>query len=1072
MADPTFTSLLFNLTIFDNELRKSSEIQYDQIKESNPSSLLLSLLLAASDSSVPIHLRQLATVLLRRSIIVEKESLFQNLSSESQSTFKSSFMSCLISEKDSTIKLKLGELAGELAGYVLDDGEWPDLQNFALSSMQSIDANDRELAFVILGFISGSLLYSDTTPTINSNVIQSIVFLMQTSFVDYSNNGRIILASIRLLNSILLSLHSESQLDVFYPLLPCLFQGLSVLIESLPQSETNGEALVCVFLESMIEIAEEKGMFFSTTFDKYFDALIELMPLNHSKVSLQIKFLFMELMVTLCSSSPKRIRALKNPRTGEKRYFLSKILPVCIEYISHLEDDPSWLEADSIEEYDDRACVSDVGESSINRICIAMGVKSSYLIISQLIGPCLVSTQWQLQYTGIQCIANYLEVSATITDKNQLKLHRNEVVATLLLFIQNPHPRVKNATYYAISQLFIMHGKGLTVEQMEELMTVIIQGLAKSSNSSPRIRRTILISLMSLIDIAPTNYLEQHSGLLLSNIIMSLQDGPLIVQESCVSAIISIAQSVKGSSIWKGYYSVITPILQQLLQYSHSNNQESLWGQTLECYAIVGESCGKEVFFQDAMEMMRSLLSIQQQLPDNSEAEIYLMKAWVRIARCLGSEFLPFLQPIMEKLFHALSQVVTIPIDNPEDMEERSDIEMVETEKGWVAVRSAAVEEQSSACQLVILLVEKLQNHFYPYVEQTMRLLSSLIDSPHEDIRSFSIAAIPELIRSTGIATLNPSYSNNNDRGPLMELAGYSLGLLIKSVETESSLELIMTGLQAMKQTLLFACTDWSNVNIDNSNYYDDNYVGFLNQPQMEALTVCTKIVLKDSLQRRAVARAESQLDHNQYGNEADVNEDDEIIDIENEDIINSSELHYNIADLIGTILKTHKTDFYHIYMSQWHEICIKSSADVNSKRVAAYSVGIAAQNFPFIVINNYASFALSSLASCINDGESEESSRGPCTDNCVSAVGIILEKIEHNNNNNNNDNNNITSYTGLNLQYIWNQWVSYLPLRDDLDEGEKVVQQLIRLINEKRNNSLLFSNNDNWVKIIQAFIE
>ena len=77
-------------------------------------------------------------------------------------------------------------------------------------------------------------------------------------------------------------------------------------------------------------------------------------------------------------------------------------------------------------------------------------------------------------------------------------------------------------------------------------------------------------------------------------------------------------------------------------------------------------------------------------------------------------------------------------------------------------------------------------------------------------------------------------------------------------------------------------------------------------------------------MQRRAVARAESQLD--QYSNEVDVIEDDEIIDIENEDVMNSSELHYNIADLIGTILKTHKTDFYHIYMSQWHEIVMNLS--------------------------------------------------------------------------------------------------------------------------------------------------
>ena len=39
----------------------------------------------------------------------------------------------------------------------------------------------------------------------------------------------------------------------------------------------------------------------------------------------------------------------------------------------------------------------------------------------------------------------------------------------------------------------------------------------------------------------------------------------------------------------------------------------------------------------------------------------------------------------------------------------RSDIEIIETEDGWLAVRTSAVEEQSTACQLIVLLVEKLQ---------------------------------------------------------------------------------------------------------------------------------------------------------------------------------------------------------------------------------------------------------------------------------------------------------------------------------------------------------------------------
>lgn len=72
-----------------------------------------------------------------------------------------------------------------------------------------------------------------------------------------------------------------------------------------------------------------------------------------------------------------------------------------------------------------------------------------------------------------------------------------------------------------------------------------------------------------------------------------------------------------------------------------------------------------------------------------------------------------------------------------EDCEDRSDIHMIEREDGsWLPVRTAVVEEQSLACQLLVLLAEKLQEFFYKYVEQVVRVMIPLLKSPHEVIGS------------------------------------------------------------------------------------------------------------------------------------------------------------------------------------------------------------------------------------------------------------------------------------------------------------------------------------------------
>jgi hypothetical protein len=111
----------------------------------------------------------------------------------------------------------------------------------------------------------------------------------------------------------------------------------------------------------------------------------------------------------------------------------------------------------------------------------------------------------------------------------------------------------------------------------------------------------------------------------------ALREGPLIVQECCVSAIISIAESIKGSQL-AAYYDNIMPILKQLLSHARSAGLEALWGQGIECCAMVGESSGRDKFFADAQEMMQTLIALHTELDEDSDMRKYLMKAWVRIA--------------------------------------------------------------------------------------------------------------------------------------------------------------------------------------------------------------------------------------------------------------------------------------------------------------------------------------------------------------------------------------------------------------------------------------------------------
>ena len=458
-----------------------------------------------------------------------------------------------------------------------------------------------------------------------------------------------------------------------------------------------------------------------------------------------------------------------------------------------------------------------------------------------------------------------------------------------------------------------------------------------------------------------------------------------------------------------------------------------------------------------------------------------------------------------------MSQDVTVPT-NPneqsddqdcfdEDDDEDDDVEMIETGDGWVTVRTSLVEEQASAVQMVLLLAEKLQEHYYPYVEQTVRLLTNLVSSPHEDIRSFAIAALPELVRATGKAL--PA-----NRAPLVELSGYCLGLLVKCLEAESALDLIMTCLQAIRQILFFACADWGQLihkqqlaastsgkgngnpdGIGNSTKVIESpnanelgaVAGFLrtlDESQMLILTQAIKQVLRDSLQRRAVLKAEAQMQARQ---EEEADEDD--LDEEQQFFQESLELHFNISEVLNALFLTHTTSFYPIFYTEWNELittlshpfclpedrrfsflvisdviqygisvhtmlelpghantsqstaqdylqqimpllieCCNSSKDYELKRTACYALGIAYE-LHVSVLQSFLADSLQALRNMITsslEDPEDVDEYGLCVDNAVSAVGIITEQT-------------LIMNIPFHQEYLFAQWLQLLPLKNDL---------------------------------------
>lgn len=1086
-----FIRLLEQLHVSDNTLRSNAENTFNTLKEQNNTSLPFMLLTALSHPHVSNTVQRLAVVLLRLVLIRETPSLFFRLDPGRREDLKGLLLLQLNTENDIYLKSRLCDIVGELSGILhSEDIEWPEILTFTQGCVVSNDPVMREIGLGLISMISDQIL----AVLDNGNQLVSFLQIFTTCFSDSSNGGRVLISVIRALHSVLYSLPEISDIDRFSSLTGPSIQGFRLTMEGF-QSNHWSEAVPLTYLETVVDIVEVAESFFSgSNLDNAFNSTFQIFASPQTPSN--VKNLILELFVTFCNKLKKKVRKMKGP-TNQKYYFIKCVYPVCVEMMCRIDDDPNWDKSLDAEESVESVTDCDIGESALDRMCKDLGLTATWEICSKYFNELLNSNSWQCNVAGLKFLANYMEVSSKISNKQQLAEHIINVGKTVLPFISHSNPRVKAAAFYCLNHLFLMHRSNIKEDQVVFTLRIVLQNLSVDVNPSPRVRRFVLQCLSTIIDSTNSLILEEYTGDILNAVIGALQAGPIIVQELCISCVMSVAETIPPAKICI-YYDSLMPILKQLLAYAYRQGLEELWGDCIICSSMIGEAAGKEKFYTDALELMNQMMVIQQQTSPDSNLKTYFVKTLVRIGRCLREDFMPYLPVLTTQLLSMITQDVYANNIDPEEIENRSDVHMVEMEDGWKVVRTAAVEEQSTACQQLLLLVERLQENFFDHVEASVKAVSALLDSPHEDVRSFCSACLPELVRATAKATA-PS------RDVLLSVNEFVIGKLLRFIETENTVDLIMTGIQSLRQVFVYAATNWESLwpytVAEPPKPVPATSLPFLNEEQMKAICDTGKIILRDSCQRRAVLRAEAQV--------TGVVDDDDLAD-ERMNLYDSLELYYNISELLGTVFRTHGSRFYDVYRSMWHETVMTMAhpnclvedrqfaffviSDIlefglsestndeficnvfpvlidacmgvpNSgiRQTCAYCLGITATNFPN-AFRPYALNALQALAACVQMGEDDGELRGYATDNAVNSVGLILEAMIAEG----------VVFVDDNLHasfpIIWTQWLAYLPLRHDTDEGKKVLVQLCRLL--KNHNQAIFSSEENFWKAVRVLLD
>ena len=142
-----------------------------------------------------------------------------------------------------------------------------------------------------------------------------------------------------------------------------------------------------------------------------------------------------------------------------------------------------------------------------------------------------------------------------------------------------------------------------------------------------------------------------------------LGGGICIVQEQAITAIASVADCVQDR--FAQFYPSIMPVLKHMLQTCTGKDQRTLRGKTMECISLIGIAVGRDVFINDAKEIMDQFHATQVSAMDPDDPQVsYLLQAWGRVAKALKQDFIPYLGLVMPPLMKsALLKVDTGVVD-------------------------------------------------------------------------------------------------------------------------------------------------------------------------------------------------------------------------------------------------------------------------------------------------------------------------------------------------------------------------------------------------------------------------
>ncbi|CAG7884516.1 importin-4 [Brassica rapa] len=732
--------LLIQFLMPDNDARRQAE---DQIKRLAKDPQVVPALVQHLRTAKTPNVRQLAAVLLRKRITGH----WAKLSPQMKQEVKQSLIESITVENSPPVRRASANVVSVVAKYAVPAGEWPDLLTFLFQCSQSAQEDHREVALI---------LFSSLTETIGNTFrpyFADLQALLLKCMQDESSS-RVRIAALKAVGSFLEFTSDGDDVVKFRDFIPSILNVARKCIAS-------GEEDVAILA---FEI---------------FDELIESpAPLLGDSVKSIVQF-SLEVSCNQTLENSTRHQAIqivswlaKYKYTSLKKHKL--VIPI-LQVMCPLLAESSDQEDDDDDLATDRAAAEVIDTLAMNL------PKHVFPTVFEFSSMYSQSTDLKFREASVTALGVISEGCYDLI-KEKLDIILNIVLGAL----RDPERMVRGAASFALGQ-FAEYLQPEILSHYQSFLPCVLNAIEDTSEEVKEKSYYALAAFCENMGEEIVAYLDPLMGKLMA----ALQNSPRNLQETCMSAIGSVAAAAE-----QAFNPYAGRVLESMKFFMVLTNDEDLRARarSTELVGIVAMSVGRkgmEAILPPFIDAAISGFGLEY-----SELREYTHGFFSNVAEILDDTFAQYLPRVMPLVFAScnLDDGSAVNIDESDD-ESVNDFGGVSSDDEAhdeprirnISVRTGVLDEKAAATQALGLFALHTKSSFAPYLEESLKIMDKHSGYFHEDVRLQAVTGLKHIL-----AAAHAIFQTHNDgTGKANEILDTVMNIYIKAMAEDDDKEVV-----------------------------------------------------------------------------------------------------------------------------------------------------------------------------------------------------------------------------------------------------------------------------------------